>query len=223
MKILSPKLWLGAVAALSLGLSAQTAQATYSVNLQAFNQSNVLQNYAHIDFVASGNTLTLTLDATAPGDVDPGATFSSLGFNLATGTPALTSITTPAGWVVDYNKQQDGFGNFLQVANSPTNSNNDPTIRLSTVVVTLTFASTITTADIPTRFGANSKGNYFVAEYFPSAGATGFVASSITPPTPNDDEGVPIGVPAPAGLVLIASALPVVAFRRVFRRKVAVA
>jgi len=308
VRIFSPKLWLGAVAALSLGLSAQTAQAAYTTDhlLDARGtahdapNNNLLSDTGEL----ANNGFKVVNTTTQPagtGVLDPFLRIQrnghESGYNTSYGFPLDDKhpegfthaihlgdipLVTIGGhqyreFLLDVNQvdsENHGSGaisiNQIQIFQSAFDvggSNSD--FNLQAASPTDNALLSLTELSAVERFRLNgssvsatknieiwaNEGNgsgtadmlFYVDNDAFAAGDSSFITMFSQYGQPNgtysslsgfeewavrktDGHGVPLPppgpaapgtVPAPAGLVLIASAVPMLAFRRVFRRKMA--
>jgi len=257
VRIFSPKLWLGAVAALGLGLSAQTANAGYGTYTVAFNNSTFSAGptpYALLDItgwdgVGTNTNHVVTMTLYSPRNITnpaaPNDQYSAFGFNVASGLvlnsnfSILLSGTQVGGnatatitnyWQV-YDTANDphnqthfsAYGDFIEASAAlPDNLAS----RLDSLTLTVTFTNAsdakiqnVVVGNTPKHVGDPSY--VFAAHYYPTGtgnGNTGDIAALTPKDLPPPFEEL---TPAPAGLVLLASAVPFLGLRRVFRRKMA--
>jgi hypothetical protein len=230
MRLVSPRTWILALAAIGLGLMAQPAKADFTLELgnsqvQGITGSgpNQLESpYATLSIV--GNTtsglVTFTLSTSAHNASAPiNAVFNDLSFNtaLTLGTD-FTLASASNGGTIGSGGNISEIGDFkYSVGGNGSASRDQPYV----FVLQLTNNSMAIASNFAV---ANADGNYFAAHIYTSLnnGTTGYIGDS-------DGGGgggggnLLVDAPAPAGLILLATAVPVFGLRRMLRRKPIVA
>jgi hypothetical protein len=215
------RILVGCAALLGLSLTAQPAKAGFTVELTVTNESNVSNALTGVYATVEGHALSLnSIQFTVtPNDLLWGAGNTvkvfQFGFNNSASTGNLTFSNLPTGWASDGTGNMDGFGSFIsRVGDNGQQDDVDPLI------------FTVTTAN---AFGSNSaleaafqndnaEGHEFAAHM------RGFSFNGTTSAFFTDGDTPGGGVeptPAPAGILLLASAIPVLGLRRILRRKTA--
>lgn len=201
-------------------LSAQSAKGDFVLNLgnadiQGVTGSGANQldsPYATLSIVGNTTTgqVTFTLAASAHNAASPiNAVFSDINFNtsLVLGTD-FTLLSASNGGTIGAGKNTSEFGQFDYSVGGPNKNDRDnPYV----FVLQLTDHSKALESNFAI---ANAKGDLFAAHMFTDIGpngTTGFIGGG--------GGGNLQFVPAPAGLILLASGLPVLGLCRLVRRK----
>jgi len=298
VKIFSPKLWLGAVAALGLGLLAQTAQTARAGFVDKNNQLMVYLGKTYTKTAAKGGTFQVAdteIQPTGTGKIDSFLRIQQDGFERGYNTSDFKGQAPPpplddvAGnfthditlgsvpivkiggveyraFLLDVNQDHNGNISLNQIqifqskvgfgapgstgimnneADATNNailkftSGQDEVFRLNNQAVTnSTYEIQVDTSrgsgsgdmflyvlNSAFRNDVNSSITLFSQFGYPNgvyASSAGFEEWAVKLDGSGGGGGAGGGsLPAPAGLVLLASAVPMMAFRRVFRRKMA--
>jgi hypothetical protein len=201
-----------------LGASHQEARAGFTLDLgnaaiqgvTGPGSGQLTAPYGTLDIVGNTTTglLTFTLSASAQNAGSPiNAVYNDISFNthLTLGTD-FTLVSASNGGTIGAGGNVSVFGNFKYTVGGSGNSD-----RENPYVFVLQLADpSKATAENFTL--ANSDGKTFAAHLYTdigSGGTTGFISM----------QGSVVATPAPAGLVLLASAAPVLLLRRFVRRK----
>jgi len=250
MRLVSPRLWILALAAIGLGLSAQPAKANWIFSSGGLSAS--------ADFTVVSGTLTVTLKNTASvSPNDPASVLSALFFNYSgSGSISFTPLgmghtAALASGSANYSGTYNGFAkdiggewafksgvNGFNYGLSSTGlnlfgpgdrfNNNDlsPPAEPDGIQWGIVNSGYV---DGSGNGGINGEGFVRDTATFKFAVSSGFDPTKITAVqflygtalgegggggTPHD-----VVTPAPAGLILLVSGLPVLALRRVLRRK----
>jgi hypothetical protein len=240
MQLRPPRMWVIALAAIGLSLSAQPSKAGYQTATYTFTQSNTLAdgvNYGTVTVESwdglgsSGGGLLagqirFTVDATtAPYVNGIGNNFGiqHFGFNFANLeiTAADISALPPTGWSFDIDPSGGGFGPFGKFdaqADGTGNNRRDPLVIMisnqgsDALIANVTLLSDPATE--PAYFAAHVAG----FNEIDGADSHKIGVTDLGNPGGGGGGGGEI-VPAPAGLILFASAVPMLALRRLIRRK----
>lgn len=238
MRLTTPKFW--GLCLTALAFATQPAKAAYQAKTYTFTQSNVLAdgvNYGTITVEsydgigATGGSLltgqirfTVTA-ATAPyASVDPGVGkfgIQDFGFNFDKLTITATDIAAvpSSGWTFNVTNSGGGFGPFSKFDATADASGND---RRNPLVILIKNQGTNALIANVTLSNDGTPPSYFaahVAGFSLSNSATTSHKIAVTNLSDNGGLGDAIATPAPAGFVLLASALPVFGLRRLIRRK----
>ncbi len=238
MRLTTPKFWGLCLTALALAFATQPAKAAYQAKTYTFTESNVLAggvNYGTVmvesyDGVgATGGSLSTgqirftVMAATTPyAAVNAPGSFGiqDFGFNFNNLSIAAGDIAAvPAsGWTFNVTRPSGGFGpygKFDATADGSGKDRRNPLVILISNQDTNAVIANVTLANSgvpPSYFAAH------VAGFNAINGATSHKIA-VTNLDLNGGLGDAIATPAPAGFVLLASALPVFGLRRLIRRK----
>jgi hypothetical protein len=207
-----------ALVAAGLSLTAQGARAAFTLNVGnadiqgvTGNGANQLQApYATLTIVGDTNTgqVTFTLTTSAHNANAPiNAVFNDISFNTSLALNSdFTLLSATNGGTIGNGGNVSSLGSFdYTVGGNGAAARDHPYVFVLQMV---DFSDALASNFAET----NEKGNLFAAHIFTDigrGGTTGFIGGGTTTNV----------VPAPAGLILLASAVPVFAMRRLVRRK----
>ncbi len=235
MRLTTPKFWGLCLAALALAFATQPAKAGYQTKTYTFTQSDVLAdgvNYGTVKVEsydglgATGGSLltgqirfTVTA-ATAPYTAGLSSNFGiqHFGFNFDNLTITASDITTvPSGWTFDVTGPSGGFGPFGKFDATAAGSGD----RRNPLVILISNKGTNALIANVTLTNGGTPPSYFAAHVAGFNAINGLDSHKIAVTNLSDNGGLgdAIATPAPAGFVLLASALPVFGLRRLIRRK----
>lgn len=241
MRLTTPKFWGLCILALVLAFAAQPAKAAYQVKTYTFTQSNVLAdgvNYGTVKVesydgigATGGSLLTgqirLTVTAaTAPYTAGLGSNFGiqDFGFNflnlsINTAAEITANVTTvPTTWTFTVAPSGGGFGEFGQFNATDTGTGHS---RANPIAILISNQGTNALIANVTRTIGGTPASYFAAHVADFNTINGQESHKIAVTNLSDNGGLgdAIATPAPAGFVLLVSALPVFGLRRLIRRK----
>ena len=202
--------------------------------IYTFNQSNTSSigpdggNYGTVKLQDSSDGVGIAVGTVrftfAISSARPGDLFQSLGINsdLSLSTLQGAFWSAPTGWTRDFNKNQDGFGNFNLVFAGGGGERVAPgVIEISGLSATDGKISHFQSLSNP--FGVEGA-TYFAAHLIPANGfATGYIGSSRRGTSDGFGDQDHIATPAPAGLILAVLGIPAFSLLRRIGRKSRVA
>jgi hypothetical protein len=240
MRICSPRSWITALAAIGLLLIGGQAKAGFETATYAFTQSNTLANgvtYATIK-LESYDGVGLTGDGLAAGQIkmvitalttpytSTGPNFGldkfSFDYNLSNLTTANIS-TAPTNWAFSLTSNSSSpFGRF-DADGSVSGANNNRTSVLTVLISNQgseAHIANVTVLDSTGNPNHPTVGNYYFLAHIGDIvpGGSQYVAVNDLTDVGGGNSQLQT-VPAPAGLILLASGLPILGLRCLMRRK----
>lgn len=245
MTLRSSRSWIIALAVVGLGLAAQPARAGYETATYAFTESNVLSdltfpsNYGTVKLESfdglgtgggglSAGQIRITVDVNTSYYTSIGSNFGidKFAFNFANlnlTTPGNIA-TVPSGWdfTINPNGSFGGFANFDAETAGQGNDRRDPLVILisnqntAALIENVAFLSEAVGNNVKKQNEAQQLA--FFAAHVAGFGETDGQTSQYIGVT-NPNSLILQSAPAPAGLILLVSVAPLLAIRRIFRRK----